>query len=63
MMVTKKFGGRLQNNGILSKKLHFLPQKELFWAIRARKQPAKQPNGHLLENQRYPKLPQDMEKL
>ena len=38
----------------------FWPQKEPFWAFGARKRPAEQPNGHLPENRRYPKLPQDM---
>ena len=38
----------------------FLALKRSLWAIGAEKQPAKQPNGHLLENRRYPELPQDM---
>ena len=59
----KKIWRASPKNGFLSKKQHFWPQKGLFWAIRARKQPAKQPNGHLPENQMYPKLPQDMGKL
>ena len=38
----------------------FLALKRSLWAIGAKKQPAEQPNGHLLENRRYPELPQDM---
>ena len=51
-------------NWLLSKKKqHFWPKNGLFWAIRARKQPARQPNEYLPENQRYPKLPPVMGKL
>ena len=47
----------------VQKKQHFWPKNGLFWAIRARKQPARQPNEYLPENQRYPKLPPVMGKL
>ena len=42
------------------KKTVFLGQKGPLWAIGAEKRPAERPNGHLLENQWYPELPQDM---
>ena len=44
-------------------KIAFWLKKELFWAIGARKRPAEQLNGHLLENRGYPGLPQDMGKI
>ena len=37
-----------------------LALKRSLWAIGTEKQAAEQPNGHLLENRRYPELPQDM---
>ena len=46
--------------GRWGQKIAFLAQIGQFWAIGARQQPAQQPNGHLLENRRYPELPQDM---
>jgi len=44
-------------------KTAFLAQKGLFWAIGAKKRPAKRPNGHIPETQSYPELPQDVGKL
>ena len=43
--------------------LYFWPCQGPLWAIGAEKQPAERPNGHLLENWRYPKLPQDIRDL
>ena len=40
--------------------LAFLALKKSLWAIGTEKQPAEKPNGHLLENRRYPELPQNM---
>ena len=45
---------------VQGRKLPLWSPKRPFWAIRAIIRPAKQPNGHLPENQRYPELPQDM---
>ena len=44
---------------ISGQKTDFWAQKGPLWAIGAEKRPAERPNSHLLENQRYPELPQD----
>ena len=43
-----------------TKREHYWLKKGPFWAIGARKWPAEQSNGHLVENRRHPELPQDM---
>ena len=59
MMFTKKLEGA-SKKWTSHKKLHFWSKKGLFRAITTRKQPTKQPNGHLPKNWRYPKMPQDI---
>ena len=54
---------KIAYNTLETKTEHYWPQKGPFWAIGVRKRPTEQPNRHLLENQRYPDLPQDMGKL
>ena len=61
MMVTVFFVEAVQKKLISGqKKQCFWAQKGPIWAIGAEKRPAERPNGHLLENQWYPELPQDM---
>ena len=41
----------------------FQTKTEYFWAIKVRKQPAKQLKAHILENRRHPELHGDMGKI
>ena len=54
---------KIADNTFQTKTEHYCPQKEPVWTIGARKRPAEQLNGHLLENRRYAELPQDKWKL